>query len=1075
MKPVEARELIVQRLERDLVGPDAPDEIIDGGRSRPSDGYLTGILWPIGDRMDGGDDDGSDGDDEGEDTPSAPGLIGQQRPCSMGVSLATASGAGPHAVHVRVTFATYLPEDRVNEQTGKPYTRWIRRAHEFTLSDVILPVDGVVSRNLTEAGLEAAVEVHIRGQRAGSDLMSTVTIINRSRPAQWERRTIELLTLFQVKLEIKPVAGTLIIPRPGVRIANDEDDAIGRLLYRSCPEFAAGHQCSVGWDAEGMAATRVFSQWIPSATVTAFREDGHREFESSVKEGSFAADRLAESSPADLTKTLRELPDAYERWIRLQEARVPDLTSDLQVLAERNLETCRRILERIRRGIARIESDERLRLAFQLANAAMALQHSWKAEGLSAQLRWRPFQLGFILLAAESTCDANSADREVLDLLWFPTGGGKTEAYLAIVAMLAFHRRFAGENPDDGAGNVAVMRYTLRLLTAQQFERATALILASELIRRGAVRSLLDRPPLGRVQFSIGLWVGGDATPNSFEKALESQGQRDGSTPEQIDACPCCRSRVRWVYDEAAKKVQPHCENDECRVGPGFGPWPVFTVDTDVYRERPTLVIGTVDKFALLPFRTEVADLFGFRSSQSTDLIIQDELHLISGPLGTVAGLYETAFDWLLARDGRRPKIIGSTATIRRASQQIRALFDRESCQFPPPGIDHDDSGFAVRDEVRPGRLYLGVTTAGRSAKFALQAVAGSVLHSGGDAAIPSPDQRDGYATVLCYFNSLRELGGAIVQMLDDVPDSIDLYARRRAESPRQLKLPQELTSRVSQKEIVRVLNELKRTAADPNSIDVVLATNMVSVGVDVSRLGLMVMNGQPKTRSEYIQATSRVGRAAFPGLVVTVLNAAKPRDRSHFETFPSWHQTLYRDVEATSVTPYASRARDRALHAVLVSMIRHGAGAMRDRPRLADAPDELLETVVTEIERRIQHIDARELGNARNELDDRLEDWESRAPAIYFSPRKPNQSLLQSADRHARRRAAGRLTGAAWPTMNNMRSVEASTPFRMAEILSSAPRAGRNSPPTPGGTLPAEGAAPATEKPGRRWRRRSG
>src|SRR6185369_8849737 len=164
------------------------------------------------------------------------------------------------------------------------------------------------------------------------------------------------------------------------------------------------------------------------------------------------------------------------------------------------------------------------------------------------------------------------------------------------------------------------------------------------------------------------------------------------------------------------------------------------------------------------------------------DLVIQDELHLISGPLGTIAGLYETAFDWLICREGKRPKVIGSTATIRRAAQQVLALFDRTSCQFPPPGIDHDDSGFAVRedDPDKPGRLYVGVTTAGRSAKFALQAVAGALMQSASEAAFPDPGQRDGYSTLLCYFNSLRELGGAIVQMLDDVPDSMDLYARRR-------------------------------------------------------------------------------------------------------------------------------------------------------------------------------------------------------------------------------------------------------------------------------------------------------
>jgi hypothetical protein len=320
---------------------------------------------------------------------------------------------------------------------------------------------------------------------------------------------------------------------------------------------------------------------------------------------------------------------------------------------------------------------------------------------------------------------------------------------------------------------------------------------------------------------------------------------------------------------------------------------------------------------------------------------------------------------------------------------------------------------------------------------------------------------------LLCYFNSLRELGGAIVQMLDDVPDSIALYAGRRSETPRSVKEPKELTSRVSQKEIVQILSELKRNAADPDAVDVVLATNMVSVGVDVPRLGLMAVNGQPKTRAEYIQATSRVGRARFPGLVVSVLNAAKARDRSHFETFPAWHATLYRDVEATSVTPFASRARDRALHAVLVAMIRHGSAAMRSKPDLAAAGDTFLQAVISEIERRIGIVDARELTEARRELDERMQDWEIRGPKYYINGYRPNQSLLQPADRYARRRAAGRSTGAAWPTMNNMRSVEPGTRFRMTEVLRA--RASAGTPTAPGTNSGGQSGAGAATP---RWRR---
>jgi superfamily II DNA/RNA helicase len=336
--------------------------------------------------------------------------------------------------------------------------------------------------------------------------------------------------------------------------------------------------------------------------------------------------------------------------------------------------------------------------------------------------------------------------------------------------------------------------------------------------------------------------------------------------------------------------------------------------------------------------------------------------------------------------------------------------------------------------------MYVGVTTAGRSAKFVLQATAASALQSGSEHVGFSDEVRDGYATLLCYFNSLKELGGAIVQMLDDVPDAIFQYSSRRKEIARIVTDPKELTSRVSQRQIIEILSDLKRGASYQDYVDVVLATNMVSVGVDVPRLGLMLVNGQPKTRSEYIQSTSRVGRSSFPGLVVSVLNAAKARDRSHFETFPAWHGAIYRDVEATSVTPFASRARDRALQAVMVAMIRHGSPEMNKQPNLDNATSEFLQTVTEEIERRVSSVDIRERDETSKEIDENLDNWETRNPKYYLNPFNQDKSLLQFAEDYAKKIAAGKLPGEAWPVMNTMRSLEPSTRFRMAEYLSSKP-----------------------------------
>lgn len=1069
MDPVHVRAGIVSRLKEDLIGPHKADEVLQGVRVRPSDVYLTGILWTYGDRMGNEDDDGSEGDDEAADAPSVASPVGQQRPCSMGVSICAAAVEGPGAVEVKIRFATYDFE-RIEAEGDRPaQLKWTRRPFEIELTDLDIPDSEPRLTTLKADGLRADVQLHVRARPGPLGRLVTVTLINRSESPQGDRNGAEELLLFQTEMEVRPSAGTSLVPRPARPSANDEDEEVGRLLYRDVPEFAAGHQCSASWEASMGKASIIRTEWIPSTTVVAFREDGHEIFEGLVNQGAFDAHQLSTLSEEEVLARLRALPKAYSDWIAVQRARVGGLPDDLREVASRNLEACSEVAVRMGAGVEAMAKDARLLRAFRLANAAMALQHSWKPAGKSSPLKWRPFQLGFILLSARSVCDPKSTDREVLDLLWFPTGGGKTEAYLALVAMLAFYRRSVHSDPDEGAGNAALMRYTLRLLTAQQFERSASLILACELIRRGLVSGVDYEIDPGHVPFSIGLWVGGDATPNRFSDALASRGSRDGTTAEQIDECPCCQGRVRWNYDEAAESVRPHCESQTCTLGSALGDWPVFTVDDDIYRERPTLVIGTIDKFALVTTNSKVADLFAFGTHQSPDLVIQDELHLISGPLGTIAGLYETAFDWLLRKGKCRPKVIGSTATIRRAADQVRALFDRQSCQFPPPGLDHDDSGFAVRDISKPPRMYLGVTTAGRSAKFTLQATAGSLLQSAGGTVGLSHADRDGYSTLLAYFNSLRELGGAIVQMLDDVPDSMKLYAGQRGETARENSPPRELTSRVSQKEIVEILSELKVPAGQTDAIDVVLATNMVSVGVDVSRLGLMVMNGQPKTRSEYIQATSRVGRSAFPGLVVAVLNAAKPRDRSHFETFFGWHATLYRDVEATSVTPFASRARDRALHAALVAMIRHLDSSMRQRPRLQDAPDSLLADVVGEIERRVVAIDPREKDACAAEIDDLLDNWQSRSPTYYANPKSFNKSLLISADLNARRRATGRLPPDAWPTMNNMRSVEATTPFRMAEVLT-IPSSG-----TPAAGQADGNAAAPNARPQPRWRRNNG
>ena len=442
---------------------------------------------------------------------------------------------------------------------------------------------------------------------------------------------------------------------------------------------------------------------------------------------------------------------------------------------------------------------------------------------------------------------------------------------------------------------------------------------------------------LGDRAFSIGLWVGQAATPNTLAEAKKSLNAIDDGkelqekNPVQLTQCPWCGQDLNETHYSVVKspieRLRIACGTPSCDFRDGL---PAYVVDQDIYRVRPELVLGTVDKFAQMAWREDVRKLFA-RDGIGTppSLIIQDELHLISGPLGSIVGLYEAAIDAAcgeLTSEGvlhGRPKVIASTATIRRADRQIRAVFNREAAQFPPPGIDPDQSFFAepASREKLGTREYIGVMAPGTSHATLMVRVYAAILQAAQDLH-GSPEVRDPYWTLLGYFNSLRVLGSANLQVEGDVRDRLQLVARRKQAVARELRPPVELTSRVASADIPRTLKSLESKVESGHANDVVLATNMISVGVDIDRLGLMTVMGQPQSSAEYIQATSRVGRQ-HPGLVVTIFNSARSRDRSHYENFIPYHQALYRAVEATSATPFAARARDRALHGVLVSLTR--------------------------------------------------------------------------------------------------------------------------------------------------------
>lgn len=1026
-----ARDKILTRLREDLIGPRKPDETLS---ARPSDIYLTGILWPRNTTLapeedekisiaPGGDEMGDDAEDQAQ-----PQSVSMRRPSTAGVSFAASSSRGAPSVTVRIRFGMYCETDEGGRRL------WKRQQHAPDPISVTLESEG--DDIPFSSGELTGLRINVRSVPFPDGMLATITLVNDLIPEERDRASIERTTLFQVLLEIEPLAGTTLIARPSRRAPVDDEDWSSALLYRDAKEFAAGHTCSADWFTEPnhlASATKVFSSWMPQATVEAISPDGDEVFRK-LKQGDsdpLRAGWLASADKDQLCAGLMRLCLAYDTWIGRQEAEAAHLSVPFQGVAQRHLQNARHVLKRMIAGIEFLDRSKEAREAFHLANLAMTTQREWSSQG---PLQWRPFQLAFILLALQSTADGRHTDREVMDLLWFPAGGGKTEAYLGLIAFVAFYRRLTAAVPDDGAGVAVIMRYTLRLLTTQQFIRASAMIFACEAIRRSKIATPFTGS-LGKEQFGIGLWVGDGATPNTRQGAFDSASDTSKSSPRQLTKCPCCREKLSYEQPRPTDHVSVRCTNSSCLLADGQ-PLPVWVVDDDIYAFRPTLLIGTVDKFAQIVRKADTAALFDVRGRAQPQLILQDELHLISGPLGTLVGLYESALDLILSAQGTRPKIIGSTATIRRAPDQVLALFDRETCQFPPPGITAANSGFTVVDGSLPGRCYVGVTTAGRSAKFTLQAVSASLLQTA--FAGLSAQERDAYWTLIAYFNSLRELGGALVLMQDDVHDTIRLLAETRSEPARRLGSVEELASRRSQADIRQMLETLEYPAGHDASLDVVLATSMVSVGVDIRRLGLMVVNGQPKTMAEYIQCTSRVGRGTVSGLVVPVLNNAKPRDRSHYETFRTWHSTLYREVEATSVTPFASRARDRALHAVLVAVVRHLVPGRLSSPVLDDPSILAAEQLICRIALRARRVDPFEI-DVERELRERLARWIRRAPQQYWS-RFPRTSLLQGAEEAAALRASGRVVGQAWPTPNTMRGVEPATPFRLAERLKGTP-----------------------------------
>lgn len=931
----------------------------------------------------------------------------------------------------------------------------------------------------------------------------TVSLVNRAQ----SDKSVEEAALFQAGIRVSCSSGALAItPYPDLSLASgdglapDSDEMVNKLLYRQYKTFAIGHGCAADWD--GVSPELVSNVWtdvMPSYEIPTISPDLYVEtdggpvlFRSSMRKlgGLDAGD--------DGFKEIGQLISLYQSWIDgLKEGLVnqnQNIDKDLYPTANYLLKRCEECLARIKRGVDLLSGDDNksknARQAFVLANKAMLISQlradsgmrepisggkAWSPEFKALDLFapndrrgfWRPFQIAFLLLSLEGIVNPDSEDRDIVDLIWFPTGGGKTEAYLGLTAFTIFYNHLSGNQ----AGGVDVlMRYTLRLLTAQQFQRASLLFCAMEYMRRQ------DSSELGNKPYSIGLWVGGDTAPNKRSDALTKlkalQSDSGEENPFILLKCPWCSAKFGpdlgkerstiYGYKKARltstspETVVYRCSDPKCdfssKPAQNNSDLPIVVIDEDIFDNPPNLLIGTVDKFATLAWKPEIRSIFGIDESGNQvgippSLIIQDELHLISGPLGSMVGLYETLIE-KLCEDGRRyikPKIVASTATISRANDQVRNLYARKNVSlFPPSGLNVGDSFFSreSRDEsgeLIPGRRYVGVLAPAHGSLQTTMARSFATLLQFAGAMNKDAAQKDPWWTLLCYFNSIRELGGAATLFVSDARDYLRVVIDRHGipyENIRKLFNVTELTSRIRGDQVPQELERLnKPLSSDPDSpnydvVDACLASNIIEVGVDIPRLSLMAIVGQPKTTSQYIQVSSRVGRDnEKPGLVCVLYGQSKPRDRSHYERFRSYHQALYAQVEPTSVTPFSAPAVDRALHGIIVAAVRQLGKVDQEGEHPSPFPLEegsrLKEIIESMIDDRVRDVAPEERLNVLEKMRQRLREWRIWDPAEYgrFGAPPANAPLMHP---------AGSVelpdwTNRSWPTLSSLRNVDAS------------------------------------------------
>ncbi len=642
----------------------------------------------------------------------------------------------------------------------------------------------------------------------------------------------------------------------------------------------------------------------------------------------------------DPLPSLRALVAAAERWgmghwseaTLDRRAREEAWDNGMSDLARHEAELYSEEVDRLSAGLRLLETDEAVRRAFSLANRAFVRAPSIR------HTEWRAFQLGFVVANLASIADASpGGDRDVVDTLWFATGGGKTETYLLYVLTAAFYDRLTGKTE----GMTSWGRFPLRMLSLQQTQRFADVLAAADLVRR-------DERIRGA--FSLGFMVGNNGTPNRIpaQPRANEPDPRDPDMPGRYQVllrCPfCTSSQLTMAFDRTRWALDHLCTATGC---PWHGrPLPFRIVDEEIYRSLPTVVIGTLDKAATVSMQAAMRGFYGSPAgrcpvqyhgytyaprsrtpngclfpgctatpgplAQDASLYaptvrMQDELHLLRDSLGAVDAHYEALLDGLQAHYRSSPKVIASSATLAGQDDQIRILYRKAGRSFPLPGPRAGRS-FWSRETSQLARRFAGLAPRGVTLEYATDQLTESLQQAtrravdepelvaaeiGVEAAV-IPQLVLAYGVDVVYGSNLKDV--------EAVARSFDSQIRLDRVNAATL------TGRTPLEEVRATLDRL--THPEPEFYDrihLIAASSMLSHGVDINRLNVMVMLGLPLSTAEFIQTTSRVGRT-HPGLVIVLHKIGRERDAAVYRTFPSFVQHADRLIDPVPITAKSRR-----------------------------------------------------------------------------------------------------------------------------------------------------------------------